>query len=61
MTAVAVLVFLFTKFLGGAWVVCVAVPLLIWLFSHTESYYAEVAEELNSASFRANRAGARAS
>ncbi len=46
MTAVAVIIFLFTKFLAGAWVVCVAVPLLIWLFSHTESYYAEVAQEL---------------
>ncbi len=46
MTAVAVLIFLFTKFLAGAWVVVIAVPLLIWLFSHTESYYAEVAEEL---------------
>ncbi|MGO9754910.1 MAG: APC family permease [Solirubrobacteraceae bacterium] len=46
MTAVAVLIFLFTKFLAGAWVVCIAVPLLIWLFSHTEHYYAEVAEEL---------------
>jgi amino acid transporter len=46
MTAVAVLIFLSTKFLEGAWVVCIAVPLLIWLFSHTEHYYAEVAEEL---------------
>jgi amino acid transporter len=46
MTAVAVLIFLSTKFLAGAWVVCIAVPLLIWLFSHTESYYAEVAKEL---------------
>jgi hypothetical protein len=46
MTAVAVLVFLFTKFLEGAWVVVVAVPLLIWLFSSTEHYYAEVAAEL---------------
>jgi amino acid transporter len=46
MTAVAVLIFLTTKFLEGAWVVCIAVPLLIWLFSHTEHYYAEVAEEL---------------
>ena len=46
MTAVAVLVFLFTKFLGGAWVVCIAVPLLMWLFSHTESYYARGGREL---------------
>ncbi len=46
MTAVAVVIFLSTKFLEGAWVICIAVPLLIWLFSHTEHYYAEVAEEL---------------
>ncbi len=46
MTAVAVVIFLTTKFLEGAWVVCIAVPLLIWLFSHTETYYAEVADEL---------------
>jgi amino acid transporter len=46
MTAVAVVVFLGTKFLEGAWVVVIAVPLLMYLFSHTESYYAEVGREL---------------
>jgi amino acid transporter len=46
MTAVAVVVFLGTKFVHGAWVVVVAVPLLIVLFSRTESYYAGVAHEL---------------
>ena len=46
MTAVAVAVFLSTKFLEGAWVVVIAVPLLMWLFSHTERYYADVAAEL---------------
>jgi amino acid transporter len=46
MTAVAVAVFLWSKFLAGAWVVVLAVPLLMYLFSHTESYYAEVAREL---------------
>jgi amino acid transporter len=46
MTGVAVVVFLSTKFLAGAWVVVVAIPLLMWLFSHTESYYAKVAHEL---------------
>ena len=43
MTAIAVVVFLATKFLEGAWVVVVAVPLLMLLFARTESYYAEVA------------------
>jgi hypothetical protein len=46
MTAVAVVVFLTTKFLEGAWVVVIVVPLLMLLFSHTESYYAKVATEL---------------
>ncbi len=46
MTAVAVPVFLISKFLEGAWVVTIAVPLLILLFANTESYYAKVAKEL---------------
>jgi amino acid transporter len=46
MTAVVVLVLLGTKFTAGAWVVVVAVPILIVLFARTESYYAEVAREL---------------
>jgi hypothetical protein len=46
MTAVAVVVFLFTKFLEGAWVVVLAVPLLIFLFSRTEGYYRELGREL---------------
>jgi len=46
MTATAVLIFVWSKFLGGAWVVIVAIPLLMLLFSKTEAYYAEVAHEL---------------
>jgi len=46
MTAVAVVVFLSSKFLEGAWVVVITIPLLIMLFSQTESYYARVAREL---------------
>jgi len=46
MTAVAVIVFLSTKFLAGAWVVTIAIPLLMLLFWHTERYYAEVASDL---------------
>jgi amino acid transporter len=46
MTAITVVVLLFSKFLEGAWVVVVAVPAMMWLFSHTESYYAEVGREL---------------
>lgn len=46
MTAIAVFVFLISKFLEGAWVVVIAIPLFILLFSRIESYYAEVASEL---------------
>jgi len=45
-TAIAVLVFVFTKFLAGAWVVVLAIPALMALFNVTEHYYAEVAKEL---------------
>jgi len=45
-TAIAVLVFVFSKFLEGAWVVVVAIPVLMLLFDRTERYYAEVAKEL---------------
>jgi amino acid transporter len=46
MTAVAVVVFLSTKFTEGAWVITIAIPLMMVLFSHTETYYARVAREL---------------
>jgi amino acid transporter len=45
-TAVAVVVFLSTKFLEGAWIVTIAVPLLMYLFAHTESYYSRLAGQL---------------
>jgi hypothetical protein len=45
-TAIAVLVFVFTKFLAGAWVVVVAIPALMMLFNQTERYYSGVAKEL---------------
>jgi amino acid transporter len=46
MTGVAVLVFLFSKFLEGAWVVVITIPLLMLLFARVEHYYEEVAREL---------------
>jgi hypothetical protein len=46
MTAICVVVFLGTKFLAGAWVVVIAVPVLMFLFERTENYYARVAREL---------------
>jgi len=46
MTGLAVAIFLWSKFLNGAWVVVLTIPLLMILFSRTESYYAAVAKEL---------------
>jgi hypothetical protein len=46
MTAIAVVVFLVSKFLAGAWVVVVAIPALMMLFDQTERYYRDVAREL---------------
>jgi amino acid transporter len=45
-TGLAVVVFLATKFLEGAWVVVIAVPLLVFLFARTETYYEIVGREL---------------
>jgi hypothetical protein len=47
MTAIAVVVFLSTKFLEGAWAVTIAIPLMMVMFARIESYYAEVARELH--------------
>jgi hypothetical protein len=46
MTAIAVVVFVTTKFLAGAWVVVITIPLLMVMFSRIEGYYKEVASEL---------------
>jgi amino acid transporter len=46
LTALAVVVALLTKFTEGAWVVAVAIPLLILLFWRIEGYYAGVSWEL---------------
>jgi amino acid transporter len=46
MTGLAVVIFITTKFLAGAWVVVVTIPLLMIMFSRIESYYDEVASEL---------------
>ena len=45
-TAIAVVVLLGSKFLEGAWVIVIAVPVLIFGFHRTEIYYARVGREL---------------
>ncbi|MFE7776241.1 amino acid permease [Streptomyces sp. NPDC057445] len=46
LTAVAGIVLLTTKFLAGAWIVVLIVPLLMLLFSRIERYYTLVENEL---------------
>ncbi|MER5907427.1 APC family permease [Streptomyces mirabilis] len=46
LTAVAGVVLLTTKFLEGAWVVVVAIPLLMLLFDRIQRYYTTVGREL---------------
>lgn len=46
LTTIATCVLLGTKFLEGAWVVVLAVPLMMLLFSRIERYYTAVADEL---------------
>jgi len=46
LTAVALVVLLADKFLAGAWVVVVTVPLLMLLFARIERYYTAVGAEL---------------
>ncbi|MGW7578156.1 APC family permease [Streptomyces sp. NPDC054765] len=46
LTALAGLVLLATKFLAGAWVVVITVPLLMLLFARIERYYTVVHKEL---------------
>jgi amino acid transporter len=45
-TAIATVVFLFTKFTEGAWVVVVAVPAFVLLFLRVHAYYTRTALEL---------------
>jgi len=47
MTAVATLIFLVTKFSSGAWVVVIAIPVIILLFSRISKYYIDVAKEMS--------------
>jgi hypothetical protein len=46
MTAIATVVFLFSKFLEGAWVVVVAVPTFVLLFVRIHAYYQRASREL---------------
>jgi amino acid transporter len=58
-TAVATLVFLFTKFTEGAWVVVIAVPLFILLFQRVHVYYRRAGQILELGQTQPRPAGKR--
>lgn len=45
-TGIATLVFIVTKFREGAWVVIVAIPLMVWLFGRIHAYYLSLEHQL---------------
>ena len=45
-TGIVLVVVLVTKFAGGAWIVCIAIPLLFWLMRSIRSHYDAVADEI---------------
>jgi amino acid transporter len=47
MTSVAIVVFVASKFVAGAWVVLITIPALMALFASIEKYYRQVATELD--------------
>ncbi len=47
-TFVALIVLMATKFIDGAWVIVVAIPMLVYLFRSINKHYESVAEELTT-------------
>ncbi|MBN1992307.1 MAG: APC family permease [Anaerolineae bacterium] len=50
-TGIVLVILIFTKFLEGAWVVIVAIPLLVWMFRSIWRHYETVAEALSLKNF----------
>lgn len=47
-TFIVLVVFIATKFIHGAWVVVLLIPLLVWMFRSIHKHYAEVARQLTT-------------
>ena len=58
---VATVIFVVTKFAVGAWVVVIAIPALILLFSRIDAYYRDVSREIHLARCLPSRQGSEAS
>lgn len=49
-TGIVFLVLVATKFVEGAWIIAIAIPLLVWLLKSIRGHYAHVAEALRTSS-----------
>lgn len=47
-TFVVLLIFIITKFVHGAWIVVLVIPLLVWMFLRIHRHYVEVAQQLST-------------
>jgi hypothetical protein len=47
-TAIVALIFLVTKFTGGAWMIVVLIPTLVWIFFRIHHHYRHVAKTLTT-------------
>src|SRR2546423_135331 len=47
-TFVVLLIFIVTKFIHGAWIVVLLIPLLVWIFQRIHYHYVEVAHQLST-------------
>jgi hypothetical protein len=50
-TGMVLVILIFTKFLEGAWVVVLAIPLLVWMFRSIHRHYQLVADQLSLRDF----------
>jgi amino acid transporter len=50
-TGIVLLILIFTKFLEGAWVVVLAIPVLVWMFRSIHRHYDLVADQLSLREF----------
>ena len=51
LTFIVMLVFAFTKFLDGAWVVLIVIPIIVYMFSAIHRHYRDLAKSLSLADF----------
>lgn len=49
-TGIVFIVLVATKFVEGAWIIAIAIPLLVWLLKSIRAHYAHVAEALRTSS-----------